>query len=324
MDEEQIKHLNQQVRELRHATANGQIFKQLDRLAGDLIEQTPRHPRTPIATVEDDAAFYDELRQMYKKLQDDQLDQVSDVWLLSLLDHFKVDDPAIRLNGCLMIFNALLANDLLTNDQLRLSFHYLAQNDILLAHIDEPKNRAVFGRATALSALASLLYADRAGYFFLQEYEVDRLVDLVSIILVMEKDTRGFVGEQGWAHMYAELVNVLGELSQREELVRGDKVSLMALLLANYSRLTTPLIMGENEQLADYLVNLMNQHQVYRRYFLLALRNWRLRLQAGRPQNAGNWHQIFNYRRLMQCLLMVNDLPEQIGKVILEQDDQNE
>ena len=61
----------------------------------------------------------------------------------------------------------------------------------------------------------------------------------------------------------------------------------------------------------------MNQHQVYRRYFLLALRNWRLRLRAGRPQNAGNWHQIFNYRRLMQCLLMVNDLPEQNGKVIL-------
>ena len=324
MDGEQIKHLNQQVRELRHATAKGQIFKQLDRLAGDLVEQAPRHPRTPLATLEDDAAFYDELRAMFKKLQDDELDQISDVLLLSLLDHFKADDPDIRLNGCLMIFNALLANDLLTNEQLCLSFHYLAQNDILLDHIDEPKNRGVFGRATALSALASLLYADRAGYFFLQAYEVDRLADLVAMILVLEKDTRGFVGDQGWAHIYAELANVLGELAQREELVRGDKVCLMALLLANYSRLTTPLIMGENEQIADFLVNLMNQHQVYRRYFLLALRNWRNRLRESRPQSTGNWHQIFNYRRLMQCLLMVNDLPEQIGKVILEQDDQNE
>lgn len=324
MDGEQIKHLNQQVRELRHATAKGQIFKQLDRLAGDLVEQVPRHPRTPLATLEDDAAFYDELRAMFKKLQDDELDQISDVLLLSLLDHFKADDPDIRLNGCLMIFNALLANDLLTNEQLCLSFHYLAQNDILLDHIDEPKNRGVFGRATALSALASLLYADRAGYFFLQAYEVDRLADLVAMILVLEKDTRGFVGDQGWAHIYAELANVLGELAQREELVRGDKVCLMALLLANYSRLTTPLIMGENEQIADFLVNLMNQHQVYRRYFLLALRNWRNRLRESRPQSTGNWHQIFNYRRLMQCLLMVNDLPEQIGKVILEQDDQNE
>lgn len=82
--------------------------------------------------------------------------------------------------------------------------------------------------------------------------------------------------------------------------------------------------MGEADEGADFLIEMMNQHPVYRRYFMVFLRDWQRDLQQERPQSEQGWHQVFNYRRLMQALLMSADLPEIIARQITNQSNQDE
>lgn len=314
---EMIKALHRQAKE-------GKTFKDLAPRLASFQRGLQRHRRTIVslpAITETGQAI---LEQLVSNLKNDQLTELSDTQLELLLTQLANEDPAVRFGEATLLFNGALANDLLTKDQLRHAINTLKKWEILFDHIEEPINKGAVRRVSAVTGLASLLYADRAGYFFVTKADLSDLIDRVALGMLWEHDNRGYVNRLGWIQLFGEYTVLVGELCRRRELVRGEKVFLMATYLVAYRQLKAPLIMGEADEGADFLIEMMNQHPVYRRYFMVFLRDWQRDLQQERPQSEQGWHQVFNYRRLMQALLMSADLPEIIARQITNQSNQDE
>ncbi len=105
---------------------------------------------------------------------------------------------------------------------------------------------------------------------------------------MLENDTRGFVANQGWVHAYTHIGNVLDELASDEELLRADKILLMATVIEKFRRLTTPLIYGEPTRLAVYFADQLLEDDVYQQFLLIELRECGAPCINPSPGNPGN------------------------------------
>nr|WP_232843658.1 DUF2785 domain-containing protein [Secundilactobacillus angelensis] len=190
---------------------------------------------------------------------------------------------------------------------------YLTRDTVLFAHILEPENDAVYQRAFAVLLLSVLLYADRAGYHFLDQQLVNQVVDQLALYMVLESDTRGFIKTNGWAHAFTHVGNLLDELSERERLTRADKLFLMAIMIERYKTLDGPLIFGEPQRLAGYLARLTNKNQLYADYFLKQLKHWRQELVIVQQQESqAGWNRIYNRGRLIESMIVRHDFSDAI------------
>ena len=75
--------------------------------------------------------------------------------------------------------------------------------------------------------------------------------------------------------------------------------------------------MGENEDVANFLLKLFQQHQLYQDFFIEQLKVWRSELNSFNPYSKVQWVQLFNYRHLMQSLIIDGNLPEKVMKAIV-------
>lgn len=314
-----IAELRVELKQLRQRVDNAEIFQSLYQRIGELVEAVPHRGRTTIELPSDDQSFVHQLlpqiqQQLAENIEPDQTEKQA------LLAHLKSANKAAR-EGAIQSINIMLANQLTDPDELLKLTNVLLSDDDLYCHVLEPKNQAVFGRAATVGMLRSLVLADQMGYFFLSDEKLQEIVDKVALLQLLETDTRGFVGRHGWAHMYYELPNLFSQLADRGELLRGDNIFLMTVLIERYRRLKTPLIMGEPVQTASYLVKLMKRHRLYEQYFLMELRDWRAWL-SNQPEvtQESQWHLFFNYQRLESALLLNGDLPKKIANELIEKE----
>ena len=316
---ESIASLGSQLAKLHQRVDNAEIFQSLYHRVGALTEQVPIQKKTSYAPPADDRIF---IRQALPVIEaqikaQHPLDQDQ---MQSLIYHLASVSRSAR-ERLRQAINDLLADQLIDPTETAGWTDYLLQDEILYAHVLEPKNQAVFLRSSAVSMLRSLLMADRYGYFFLTDEDLQKIIDKIALLVLLEKDTRGFVGRQGWAHMFYELPSLFNELTERNELLRGDHIFMMTVLLERYRRLKTPLEMGEQNEVADYLARLMKRHRLYQDYFLMELRDWRQWLdQQENVVNEGDWHLFFNYQRLMNALLITKDLPLKVASEIYKKE----
>ncbi|WP_251547257.1 DUF2785 domain-containing protein [Limosilactobacillus caecicola] len=232
-----------------------------------------------------------------------------------IMDGHTSDDFTLRqlLTSCLQV---ACENNLISDEQLQQLYHYFSQPEVLLDHIDEPTNQAAFGRSEALALLTLTLVADRSGYFYLTREDLNQLVDVVALMAVFEKDTRAYVNGVGWVHLFDRLARLFSELCEHEELVRGDKIFLMTTLVESYRQSEGLLAMGENESIAQFLVKLFNQHEIYQNYFIAEINNWRDQFNDFDLFAKEKWFGLFNYRHLIQSLLLNGDLPKKVRQSV--------
>lgn len=316
---ESIASLKEQLIELHQRVDNAEIFQSLYQRVGELIEKVPSQKRTSYEPPADDRRYLkNEMSAIELQiLEKEPLDQAQKN---SLFYHLASVDRLAR-EGSRQAINDLLGHEMVSAEEIARWTDYILQDDILYAHVLEPKNQAVFMRASAVNMLHSFLMADRFGYFFLTEEKLQEVIDKVALLVLMEKDTRGFIGRRGWAHMFFELTNIFKEMTERTDLLRGDHIFMMTVLVERYRRLRTPLEMGEQNEIAEYLVSLLKRHRLYQDYFLMELKDWRAWLkQQSDVDNEGDWHLFFNYQRLMTALLVDKDLPPKVMTEIIEQE----
>ena len=279
---ESIASLKEQLIELHQRVDNAEIFQSLYQRVGELIEKVPSQKRTSYEPPADDRRYLkNEMSAIELQiLEKEPLDQAQKN---SLFYHLASVDRSAR-EGSRQAINDLLGHEMVSADEIVRWTDYVLQDDILYAHVLEPKNQAVFMRASAVNMLHSFLMADRFGYFFLTE----------------EK---------------------LQDMTARTDLFRGDHIFMMTVLVERYRRLRTPLEMGEQNEIAEYLFSLLNRHRLYQDYFLMELKDWRAWLkQQSDVDNEGDWHLFFNYQRLMTALLVDKDLPPKVMAEIIEQE----
>ncbi|AVW10819.1 DUF2785 domain-containing protein [Lactiplantibacillus paraplantarum] len=309
MQAEKLMQVKNAVLKLRQQLRAGQVYQSLPARMDALIKQLPSTVATTV-TLPGDEEVLPLIATLHEQLKKGTLTAISSEQVKLLMAHIGSRNPQVRDQGVYYLLNEALQQQVLTPAQLGAIFDQLIQDQLLFAHIDEPQNDAVYQRSFAVLLLSVLLYADHAGLKFMTPARLDLIVTQMTIYILLETDTRGFVGTTGWAHAYTHIGNILDELADESKLARADKLLLLAALLSRYQKLTTPLIFGEPERLSTYLTLITNKDELYCDYLLAALKEWHRQLMMHtRPSSEAEWTQIFNRNRLLEALALHDDLP---------------
>lgn len=312
MQAEKLAQLKSDVLKIRQQLRAGELYQSLPNRLNTLIDQQARGPLTPV-TIPDDQDALAVVQELHQGLSDGTLTAITAAQLNVLLAHLGSLNPAIRDRGTYYLINESLQQQILTPEQLGQIFDHLVQDKVLFAHIDEPDNDAVYARSFAILLISVLLYADHAGLAFMTSARLEQIVSQFTVYLLLEQDTRGFVGEHGWAHAYTHIGNLLDELADEAELARADKLLMLAAMISRYQRLTTPLIFGEPERLSTYLALITNKDEIYSDYLLIAFKDWHRRMvAAATPVTEAAWTRVFNRNRLLEAMALHDDFPTAI------------
>ncbi|WP_203649781.1 DUF2785 domain-containing protein [Secundilactobacillus yichangensis] len=310
----QIDDIREELNEIRKQVNAGELFQSLSGRLESLVNSVKCETTvSDVQLPDDNDGIRDLLTQLNDQLRDESLITVSDQQVLQLVRHIGSPDPNVRDKGIYFLFNDLIQQHLLSDQQMTMVVRYLTSDTVLFAHILEPENDAVYQRAFAVLLLSVMMYADRAGYHFLDQDLVNQVVDQLALYMVLEADTRGFIKTNGWAHAFTHIGNLLDELSEREHLKRADKLFLMAIIIERYKTLDGPLIFGEPQRLAGYLARLTNKNQLYADYFLKQLKHWRQELVVVQQQESqSGWNRIYNRGRLIESMIVRHDFNDSI------------
>lgn len=302
---------------LHDQARRGDLFAKLGEEVGKVVAGVPHRKRTRVVLPRVSPGYKKEIERLAKRVGKQPLPAISDDFLQQMLTAFQVRNWNVRARWTYYVWSTMLATGVLTDSQIQTSLQWALSPDHLYAHVLEPDNNAVFTRAMALAMIVLFLYTNARQIIRLPDDNVRQLGDAVALLTVLEHDTRGFVRRDGWAHMIIELANAHYELVNQPQMTRGDNLFFLTTVIESYRRLTTPVVSGEGEQLAMLIVELLNRHKIYQQYFKHELRRWAKWMDSENPLvTEQQWTQLFNYRRLMQALLVNSDLPDEIGRLI--------
>ncbi|AVK63397.1 hypothetical protein C5Z26_04455 [Lactobacillus sp. CBA3606] len=312
MDTQKLATLKADVLKLRQHLRAGELYQSLPQRLGYLINQVPVEPATTV-TIPDDGEVLTLIKQLHDGLEAGTLTEITDAQLQQLIAHLGSLNPAVRDRGCYYLLNESLQQQLLTATQLGVIFDLVIQDQQLFTHIDQTENDAVYQRSFSVLILSILVYADHAGLAFMTAARLEQLVQQFIVYMVLERDTRGFIGRSGWAHAYTHIGNLLDELGDEHKLARADKLMMLAVLIERYQRLSTPLIFGEPERLATYLAAITSRDDLYADYLLLAFKRWHQQLvMQPAPATEAAWTRVFNRNRLLEAMALHDDFPTSV------------
>lgn len=318
----EVEEVRSRLQNLRIKLQGGQIYQSLLPEIDKIIMSTDVSAPTEVHLPDDDDGIRDLIQSLRDQLNEHELEEVSDKDLMQLFQHIGSPDLMIRDKGVYFLFSDILQQQITSKKQLKMIFDHLIQDESLFDHILEPQNDGVFKRSFSLMFLSTLLYIDRAGSHFMDDESKNTLVDQLVTYIALETDTRGYSGKKGWAHAYTHIGNVLDELAVDNSLVRADKLLMLAVLLARYKRLSTPLIFGEPERIGGYIADLTNQNKLYTDFLLLALKNWRHELVSIQTtEDEQMWTRLYNRQRLLQALVLNPEMPKEVSSYLNEEND---
>lgn len=307
----QVETTIKKIRDLRKQLHQGKVFRSLPNDLHQIMAAVKVEPATPVALPDDDAAAIAKITAIEARLKAEKPKQVSDSELRYLITHLAATAPEVRDKGVFFLLSDLFQADAFTEKQVAWLFTTLQRKDILFAHITEPQNDAVFLRSFAVMLLSGLVYADLNRYHLLTSRQFENLLVNLCAYVALEKDGRGYVADKGWAHAYTHIGNLADELSQVPSLMRGDKLLLMATVVEGWQRIEDPLVFGEDQRVASYLVNIATKNQFYADALVMCLTAWQQRLRNLKPQESLSfWTRWYNRSRLLEALLMRADLPK--------------
>ena len=296
---------------------DGQVYLEAINEVDTLIHNAERKQRTPVEVAQPEYEVRTLFGDFVDNVQQGHHVKMSDQLITGIIENSTTDSMAFR-RMLLVTLELGLENNLITTEQLTTLFRHFSQPQVMLSHIDEPTNKAAYGRSIAVNIIRLMLIADRSGYFFLTQDDLDKFLNTVGMLPVLEKDSRGFVSHVGWVHMYTGIANLYSELCEHDELVRGNKIFLLSTLVEGYKSIDTPLDMGENEDVASFLIKLFDQHRLYQEFFVKEVEIWRTEINHFSIFSKEQWVRLFNYRRLMQSLIMDGNLPAKVMKAIVK------
>lgn len=294
----------------------GKLLNSLGSQVGHLLDQIDYDEPSQVVQLADEQA--EDIKQRILEWQQmmyaGQSVKISNQDVLDLLSSLRQTDPTLRDKGAFFFISDGLQNGVFETNQLFLIVRCLIQDNVLFSHIDELDNDGVFYRSFAIFVLSMLRHANRKGgnKFISDEAEQTLFINFATYI-ALERDTRGFVGDKGWAHAFMHIGNLMSEFMHDDKVQRADKIFLLTILIEKLKRLDTPLIMGENRRLIGLITDLVNTNELYAKYFLQQLKQWRQEMtRQMQPESEGAWHCLYNQQRFLQGLMMRDNLPKEI------------
>ncbi|WEV54749.1 DUF2785 domain-containing protein [Leuconostocaceae bacterium ESL0723] len=324
---DRLADIKEKLYDLHQKTRDGLVFESLGELLLALRRDQPVLERQAVILPEGgdlSLALIKDYQERWLDTPDELKDQlpVDDQDLQIIYNQLANPVAKYRDTGAFFFLGAAVQSGNLTADQLRWLTKRSISDQHLLSHILEELNDGAYDRSYSLAFLAILLARDRGseGGGFIDQTLMAQLVDQVAVLSFVEVDTRGFVDEKGWVHIFAHLANVLNELFEHPKLRRADKIFLMATVMSNFAALTTPLTMGEVGQLVGALVDLTRQHDLYADFGLINLKLWRQDI-VNEPyqQTRARWQQLYNRMQFFHEVIVCGRtrVPEAIMDYVL-------
>lgn len=309
---------------LRQKVRNGDVFQSLGELMKESLHKMPPQSLTTVS-LPVDGEFALKRMQNYTQRADQMTEsetamedfdfQVKDADLALIVEQLASPLPKYRDTGAFFFLSDMIQNDLLSEEQLRWLTDYLVSDEQLFAHILEPQNDAIYRRSFSVLVLSLLLFSNRIKTPFMSETQLNHVIDQVALYAALERDGRGFIDENGWAHAFTHIGNAVAEIFLMPDLVRADKVFVLGAVLAGYHELSQPLTFGETERLVEVITHISKQHELYADYLLLTLKMWRKDLVTQTPpKTQQQWQQLYNRSQFFHEILLrgKNEVPEAV------------
>lgn len=309
----QITEIKAQIVNLRERIHNGELFDSLGPVAGKIMDELEFNGESPVAqfSAKDELRLLARVDQFRQHLAEQTVNELTENDIKVLLAGLKQTNPQIRDQGVFMALMQGVQEGAFTLPQEQMMIRELLKDEVLFSHIDEPENDGIFQRSFAIFLLALLIYSGRRKNIDLLNHDQwGHLIEQIGIYIVLEQDTRGYVADKGWAHAFTHLGNLLDEINVNVQIDRADKIFLETLLVERIKRVKTPLVMGETERIARYIVNLAKINDLYLQYILKQLKQWRPELMRQmQVENYENWTRHYNQTHLLSAILLQKDLP---------------
>ncbi|ADG40488.1 MULTISPECIES: DUF2785 domain-containing protein [Leuconostoc] len=309
----ELEELQQKMINLRHKTREGEVFQSLGEAISEIVGHLDLLPVTPVLTPKNDDEILSYM-QMYRQqpsegdvlsdgLSDDT--NISDDVLMAIAEQLANPTAKYRDNGAFVFLSDIIQKNLISEAQMSMLANYFVSDDQLFAHIFERANDGIYRRSFSMLMLSLLLFIQRTKKPFLTDIQLSRIIDQVALYAILERDTRGFINTNGWAHAFTHIGNVVSEIMLMPKLVRADKLFVLASMLAGYRELKLPLMMGETERLVEVVIYAANAHRLYCDYVLITLKLWRKDLVTRQNiATEANWHQLYNRTRFFHAIIL--------------------
>ncbi|CAK8054783.1 DUF2785 domain-containing protein [Eupransor demetentiae] len=308
-----LAEIKSKLAELRDKSQKGLIFESLGELMTAIKDDVSYEKASPVILPDGGAEALEVIESYQEQWSHDKeglhRHVIADEDLPLLLNQLASPQPKYRDTGAFFFLGGAVQNGHLTTDQMSWLTSEMVRDDQLFAHLLESQNQAAYQRSYSLALLALLLNENRiAEKPFVSKKLLDHIVDQVALIALMEADTRGFVDQKGWVHIFTHLSNVLNELFHINTLSRADKIFLMAALMANFRSLSTPLTMGEVTRIITTFMDLIKRHDIYAEYFLTNLKLWRKDI-VNEPfvQTRQRWQQMYNRMQFFHEIIVCGE-----------------
>jgi len=311
-----VEDVRHELQLLRQRVHNGELLDSLGAEIGRLLDELELDPATPVMqlTEAETEPLFTKLSAIQEGLVANTAVLITDQEVLNIMSGLRQTDLELRDHGVFMTLMQGLQQSAFTDAQVVLMTRYVLQDSVIFSHITEQENDGIFLRSFSIFVLALLFYANRKNALELYSAELrESAIDQVATYIALERDTRGFVGEKGWAHAFTHIGNLLDELTMDPEMARADKIFLETILLERLKRLETPLITGEVGRITGYLTTWVNTNKLYESYFLKQLKQWRQEMTRQMQQESeAGWNLYYNQTRILASLLLQPDLPKPI------------
>lgn len=314
---------------LRQKTRDGEIFQSLGDAMAEILHDLSVQPVTTVTLPVDGEQALTRMQAYSQQLDanakrgvaaaESDLDPVSDETLKLAVAQLANPLPKYRDTGAFFFLSDVIQNQLVSEAQMQWLITYLVSDEQLFDHIFETNNAAIYRRSFSVLLVSLLLFTYRTKTAFMSDEQLDHVINQIALYAAIERDGRGFIGTNGWAHAFTHIGNVVNELILIPQLMRADKLFLLASMLSGYRELQQPLVMGETTRIVEVALQLARTHELYQDYLLLTLKLWRKDLVTRQaPQSEGRWHQLYNRTRFFHAILLAarQDVPDPIYKYV--------
>ncbi|WP_294974952.1 DUF2785 domain-containing protein, partial [uncultured Leuconostoc sp.] len=238
MDE--LIEIKKKFRALRQQTRKGDLFQSLGPIISENLMTLSAQSVTPVVLPENGEHALERFQAYDHQLDNRNDDILNNIKVTTILDEdiqlaisqLTNPSPKYRDTGAFLFLSDIIQNELISEDQLRRLTQSLVADERLFSHILEPKNDGIYGRSFSILVLSLLLFTQRTKTHFMSADQLELVINQVAVYVALENDTRGFIGTNGWAHAFTHIGNVLAELFMMPEIMRADKLFLLASMLA--------------------------------------------------------------------------------------------
>ena len=312
---DQLSEIKIKLRDIRVKLNKGEIYQSVSDELLVIYNKIPVRSSTIVKPIENSREQQQMIDEITTRLIGEPNQPIEDHDLKVILDQLSSTDDSIRDHGAFFYLAEAINANSLTDKQLYWMTSYLIEDQQLFNHIFEGQNNGIFGRSYSILTLSQLLRHNRVDHIFLDRMIFNRLIDQICVYSLVEKDTRGYVNNHGWAHAFTHITDVYNELFRDDQITRADKILLMATLLTNLGELKTPLVMGEIQAIAVALIYIVNRHKLFEDFLMKIIKIWRSQMTHMPVDSEENWNRIFNRNRFFQALWLREDhLPDEFAE----------